>query len=143
MAAQRDGLATVRLEAILIGKQRPGEAFMGNDTDLNLQAAELLELAAKWISRGRWCQARLAVDVDGRPASFMSARAVKWCASGAVFHEMSRWSFPRGTGRAAHDAFERHTGSRMVSYNDEPGRTWPQMAEALRATADMLRRDEP
>jgi hypothetical protein len=95
---------------------------------------ELLVLAHEFVCEG-WCQGSPAQDACDRPVSPASAFACRWSASGALERAWVRHDDRFGLGL---DAFGRAnlaltavTGDVPQAWNDAPGRTLPEVLDAL------------
>jgi hypothetical protein len=89
----------------------------------------------KLLNGGRaWCRKAGAMDRQGRPCSTRSPLAVKWCLMGALEN-----TFRDERNRAAArlrllDGIPENSFAinRVVTWNDAPERTWPQVAALLK-----------
>lgn len=104
---------------------------------INTQAADAVEAGAFVIRGGFWCKGYYAKDADKDLVEWDAQSACSWCGVGSLYAQFD------GTNsvaiRRAEQALSDAVGDHFPAWQDEPGRTAEEVADAMEAAAAALR----
>jgi hypothetical protein len=98
--------------------------------------ADVLHRAADRVQFQGWTQGMLARNEAEVGVSPWDPKAITWCALGAFYADAGYWNL-RDHYREAYCALSRYVGN-IVTFNNAPGRTAGEVADAMRRCAKEL-----